>query len=70
MGNICEIISRPFKHEPAVVVGTPILHQTAPVSMSNQYPQVIVQQPVFYHDQGLSMANGFLTGMLIGEILD
>ena len=62
MGNICEIISRPFKSEHVVVVGTPILQQslTNPVV---QNPQVVVQQPIIYHDPGLSMANGFLTGM-------
>jgi hypothetical protein len=59
MGNICEIISRPFKDEQVIVVGTPI-----------QNPQVIVQQPIIYNDPGLSMANGFLTGMLIEDILD
>ena len=64
MGNICEIISRPFKPESVVVVGTPILQH----SLSK--PQVIVQQPIIYHDPGLSMANGFLTGMLIEDILD
>jgi len=69
MGNICEIISRPFKPEPVVVVGTPILQHsvTNPIV---QNPQVIVQQPIIYHDPGLNMANGFLTGMLIEDILD
>ena len=66
MGNICEIISRPFKSEPVVVIGTPISYQ------SNQsiQPSVVLQHPIIYHDPGISMVNGFLTGMLVEEILD
>lgn len=69
MGNICEIISRPFKDEQVIVVGTPILQHSV-VNPVVQNPQVIVQQPIIYNDPGLSMANGFLTGMLIEDILD
>lgn len=47
MGNICEIISRPFKPEPVVVVGTPILHQMPPVSMSNQHPKLLYNSQSF-----------------------
>lgn len=61
MGNICEIISRPFKNEPIVVVGTPISQYDSP-------PIIVYQQQ--YHAPGLSAENGFLTGVLIGEILD
>ena len=82
MGNLCEKCSNSFKNDyQEVVIATPIYD----ISNNNIYypqyqnPQIQLQQPQViyvnnvpqypYYDPGLNAANGFLTGMLIGEML-
>lgn len=55
-----------------IPVGTPIYFDTSNNNIHNPTnPNVIVinQQP-YYYDNGLVSMNGFLTGMLIGELFN
>lgn len=82
MGNLCEKCSNSFKNDyQEVVIARPLYE----ISNNNIYypqyqnPQIQLQQPQViyvnnipqypYYDPGLNAANGFLTGMLIGEML-
>lgn len=82
MGNLCEKCSNSFKNDyQEVVIATPIydISNTNIYYPQYQNPQFQLQQPQViyvnnvpqypYYDPGLHAANGFLTGMLIGEML-
>jgi len=82
MGNLCEKCSNSFKNDyQEVVIARPLYEISNNNIYYSQYqnPQIQLQQPQViyvnnipqypYYDPGLNAANGFLTGMLIGEML-
>jgi hypothetical protein len=59
-------MSSSFKSEPVVAISIPISYQSTQIIQHH----VVLQHPIIYHDSGINMVNGFLTGILVEEILD